>query len=61
MNIGEDKTYTFFTRRTVPRTGKLVAQAMSGRSVVRIPFAISNLTLLGQPMASRPNLARGTK
>jgi len=49
MRIGQEHTYSYFTRRTVPRTGKLVAKIMSGTVPVRIPFSVTNLTLLGQP------------
>ena len=52
MNVGKEYTYTCVARRSIPRTGKLVADIMVGTQTLRIPFSVTNLTLLGQPLAA---------
>ncbi|MCW5551275.1 MAG: hypothetical protein KIS67_03810 [Verrucomicrobiae bacterium] len=46
--FGEDHIYTFVASRAIPRSGKLVAEVLLGSRTVRIPFSITNITLLGQ-------------
>jgi hypothetical protein len=57
MAIGEERVYTFTSARPIPRGGRLVAEVMtdapSGSRPLRIPFAVTNFTLLGQPLAAR--------
>jgi hypothetical protein len=52
MNVGKEYTYTCVARRSIPRSGKLVADVMVGTQTLRIPFSVTNLTLLGQPLAA---------
>jgi hypothetical protein len=66
MNVGKEYTYTCADRRSNPRSGKfvadarqsipssgkLVAEVLAGSQSLRIPFSVTNLTLLGQPLAA---------
>lgn len=47
--LGNDHIYTFASRNELPRTGKLLAEVITGTQTLRIPFALTNVTLLGQP------------
>ena len=53
MAVGEERTYTYISTRPIPRSGRLVAEVMVGSQTVRFPFSVTNLTLLGQPLAAR--------
>ncbi len=53
MKIGEENIFTYISRNAVPRSGKLVAEVLVGSQTLRIPFSATNLTLLGQPLATR--------
>ena len=53
MHVGGANTYTFSTPRAIPRSGRLVAELLVGSESLRIPFTVTNLTLLGQPLASK--------
>lgn len=53
MSIGSAKTYILTTPRSIPRSGRLVAQIYSGTKTVHFPFAVTNLNLLGQPLAAK--------
>lgn|GEM_PF-2986081 len=52
MNVGKEYSYTCAARHSIPRSGKLVAEALVGSQTLRIPFSVTNLTLLGQPLAA---------
>jgi len=51
MRVGDRHSYTWISTGSIPRTGRVVADVLSGSETVRIPFAIRNLSLLGQPLA----------
>lgn len=51
--FGARRSYTFVASGVIPRSGRLVADIRVGSQKVRIPFAVTNITLLGQPLASR--------
>lgn len=57
MAFGEERLYTFTSARPIPRGGRLVAEVMtdapSSSRPLRIPFSVTNFTLLGQPLAAR--------
>lgn len=57
MAIGEERVYTFVSTRPIPRAGRLVAEVMTepaaGAPLLRIPFSVTNVTLMGQPLAAR--------
>jgi hypothetical protein len=53
MQVGVRRTYTFVAPRAIPRAGKLVAGILTGDQTVRIPFALTNISMLGQPLAAR--------
>ena len=47
--VGNEHIYTYGSRTEFARSGKLVAEVLSGLQTVRIPFTLTNVTLLGQP------------
>ncbi len=57
MAIGQERVYTYTSARPIPRGGRLVAEVMtdapSGSETLRIPFSVTNFTLLGQPLAAK--------
>jgi hypothetical protein len=53
MTVGNRRTYTFVATRTIPRSGKIVVGLLEGEKTVRLPFALTNVSLLGQPLAAR--------
>jgi len=53
MTIGKRRSYTFTSSKPIPRSGRLVAGVLAGDQRVLIPFALTNITLLGQPLVSR--------
>ncbi len=46
--FGEEHIYTYVASRAIPRSGKLVAEVLLGSQTVRVPFSITNITLLGR-------------
>jgi hypothetical protein len=53
MRVGTETTSTWLAPRGLPRSGKLVAEVLAGSKTLRIPFSVTNITLLGQPLAAR--------
>lgn len=53
MSIGSVHNFTYSSKRTVPRAGKLVAQIQSGTKSVRVPFSVTNLALSGHSLAGK--------
>lgn len=53
MKVGPAYSYTFIATRELPRTGRVQADVLVDANIVRIPFAVTNLSLLGQPLAAR--------
>lgn len=53
MRVGPAYSYTFVATRELPRTGRVLADVLMDSHVVRIPFAVTNVSLLGQPLAAR--------
>jgi hypothetical protein len=48
--IGDMHIITYITRNEIPSTGKIVAEVLTGEQTLRIPFALTNVTLLGQSL-----------
>jgi hypothetical protein len=48
--IGDMHIITYTTRNEIPPTGKIVAEVLTGEQTLRIPFAMTNVSLLGQPL-----------
>lgn len=48
---GNEHIYTYGSRTEFARSGKLVAEVLTGIQTVRIPFTLTNVTLLGQPLS----------
>jgi hypothetical protein len=53
IRFGNKRSCTFTAPGMIPRPGKIVAEVVTGSQKVRIPFAVTNLSLLGQPLAAR--------
>lgn len=53
MKFASKRSYTLVATGVIPRSGKLVADIVTGSQRVRIPFSVTNVSLLGQPLASR--------
>jgi len=48
--LGDIHVITYVSRIQIPHTGKIVADVLTGEQTLRIPFALTNVTLLGQPL-----------
>ncbi len=48
--FGDEHVYTYACRQELPLTGKIVADVMTGNQMLKVPFTLTNLTLLGQPL-----------
>lgn len=48
--IGDRHIITYICRNEIPATGKIVAEVLTGEQTLRIPFAMTNVSLLGQPL-----------
>ena len=48
--VGDTHIITYVSRNEIPSTGKIVAEVLAGEQTLRIPFALTNVTLLGQPL-----------
>ena len=53
IRFANKRSYTLVATGVVPRSGKLVAEMVTGSQRVHIPFSVTNVSLLGQPLASR--------
>jgi hypothetical protein len=53
MRVGQQSTSTWLASRPLPRTGKLVADVLVGSQTLRIPFKVTNINLLGQPLMAK--------
>lgn len=52
ITVGERHAITFALPHPLPASGRVVAGRHDGRTTVRIPFALTNVNLLGQPVAA---------
>jgi hypothetical protein len=48
--VGDTHVITYFSRNEIPHTGKIIAEVLTGEQTLRIPFALTNVTLLGQAL-----------
>lgn len=52
ITVGNRHAITFAVPHPLPAVGRIVAGRHDGRATVRIPFALTNVNLLGQPLAA---------
>jgi len=52
MSIGSVHTFTYSSKRALPRAGKIIAQIRSGTKIVRVPFSVTNLALSGHSLVA---------
>jgi hypothetical protein len=50
MDVGNQHSYRLYTQKSIPLSGKLVAEVLTGSKTVRIPYSLTNITLFGQPL-----------
>lgn len=57
MVIGGEHVHTYVSQQPIPRSGRLVAEIITeppaDQPTLRIPFSITNVSLLGQPLAAK--------
>jgi hypothetical protein len=53
VTVGSRHSITFVALHPLPTSGLVSARAHDGRTLVRVPFALTNVSLLGQPLAAQ--------
>lgn len=48
--LNDEHVITYICRNEIPQNGKIVAEVLTGEQTLKIPFALTNVNLLGQPL-----------